>query len=239
MIDIHNHILFDIDDGARSIDTSIEMCRDAYENGIDTLVLTPHFADFKQLDAFIEARDYKADELKDALKAEGVPVSIRLGAELFLSEGLLNADNLDELTINGSRYMLCEFPLGPFNIKRGLVWLDELIDRGYTPILAHPERYVELHKNPRIIEELIDRDIVFQVNIDSLTGKNGPNPQRMAVDMMHHGVASLVGTDAHDTRFRHTRIKEKIKELPYEIDFEAFEKCITENAQRVLDDKEI
>lgn len=239
MIDIHNHILFDIDDGSPDIDTSVEMCRDAYENGYRTIVVTPHFTDYNHIDDFVNERDYKIEELKRVLNIEDIPLSVKSGAELFLSDGIFRADSLDDLAINNSRYMLCEFPLGPFNINRALLWIDELIDRGYTPILAHPERYVEIHRNLHIIDELLDRDVVFQVNIDSLIGKNGPMAQKLSVDFVCRDFAQLIGTDAHDLKYRHTRTKERIRELPYEIDHDVFIKCVKTNPQKVLNDEEI
>ncbi|MBO5943861.1 MAG: hypothetical protein J6Q50_01030 [Clostridia bacterium] len=239
MTDIHNHILFAIDDGAHDIDTSVEMCREAYENGYKAVVVTPHFANYNHIDEFVNERDYKISELQKALQVEEIPLTILRGAELFLSDALMKSGNIDDLTINNSRYMLCEFPLGPFNIKRGLMWIDELIERGYTPILAHPERYYEIHRNLHIIDELLDRDVVFQVNIDSLTGKNGSTAQQLSIDMICRGFAQLIGTDAHDLKYRHTRIKEKIKELPYEIDHDIFVKCVKINSQKVIDDEEI
>ena len=239
MTDIHNHILFAIDDGAHDIDTSVEMCREAYENGYKAVVVTPHFANYNHIDEFVNERDYKISELQKALQVEEIPLTILRGAELFLSDALMKSGNIDDLTINNSRYMLCEFPLGPFNIKRGLMWIDELIERGYTPILTHPERYYEIHRNLHIIDELLDRDVVFQVNIDSLTGKNGSTAQQLSIDMICRGFAQLIGTDAHDLKYRHTRIKEKIKELPYEIDHDIFVKCVKINSQKVIDDEEI
>ena len=239
MIDIHNHILFNIDDGAHDLDTSVEMCRDAYENGYNTVVVTPHFTDYNHIDEFLDQRDYKVEKLRKTLEKENIPLKILCGAELFLSDSVLKAGNLDDLAINNSRYMLCEFPLGPFNIKRGLLWIDELIDRGYTPILAHPERYYEIHRNLNVIDELLDRDVVFQVNIDSLIGKNGSTAQELSIDLVCRGFADLVGTDAHDLKHRHTRAKERIRELPYEIDHDVFMKCVTTNPQKVIDDEEI
>ena len=134
MIDIHSHVLYGIDDGAHDIEESVEMCRDAYENGGKTLVLTPHFFDFKHLHGFIKERNYKIEKLKMALEEEGIPLRLLAGAELFLSNKIFTAENLDDLTINDSRYMLCEMPLGPFRTDNVLMWFDELLDRGYTPI---------------------------------------------------------------------------------------------------------
>lgn len=239
MIDIHNHILFDIDDGAEDFDTCVEMCVDAYKNGYTAIAVTPHFFRYKELDDFLFERDEKIETLRRILRNEEIELLVFSGAELFLSDEIFDAENLDALTINHSRYMLCEFPLGPFNVERAPIWVDELIARGYTPIIAHPERYVEFHRNFHIIDELIDRDVIFQVNIDSLTGKNGEEPQNMAIDMVMRKIAKLIATDAHDLRFRHTRIKEKLAEIPDIITEEMIEDCMQINPDKILKNQDL
>ena len=239
MIDIHNHILFDIDDGAEDIDTCVKMCIDAYENGYKAIAVTPHFFKYNKLSEFIAERNEKIKILRHILEKENIDLLVFGGAELFLSDEIFNADNLDELTINHSRYMLCEFPLGPFNVERVPLWIDELISRGYTPIIAHPERYVEFHHNFHIIDELIDRDVIFQVNIDSLNGKNGKEPQAMAIDMVRRKIAKLIATDAHDLEYRHTRIKEKLQQLPDVITEEMVDFCMKEIPDKILKNEEI
>ena len=239
MIDIHNHILFDIDDGAESLEDSVQMCRDAFDNGITQIVLTPHFIDYKYIDAFVDDRDSRITELNNALIEENIPVKLYSGAELFLNDEVFMADNLNELTLGNSKYMLCEFPLGPFDVTRVTKWIDELIDRGYVPVVAHPERYFEFHRNLYIIDELIDRDVVFQVNIDSLIGNNGEAPQMMAIDMVERCIAKVIGTDAHHPIYRHNRIKEKFEDLPEEITEEMLEECMLINPRKILDNKDI
>lgn len=239
MIDIHNHILFDIDDGAKTIEASVQMCRDAYKNGIEHIVLTPHFVKFSDIEDFVETRDNRIFELRNMLIAEKIPVKLYAGAELYLNDGIFTADNLDDLTLGNSKYILCEFPLGPFNINRVPEWIDELIDRGYVPVIAHPERYHEFHRNLFIIDELIDRDVVFQVNLDSVIGLNGKNAQAMAVDMLERGIAKLIGTDAHHPIYRHNKIKEKFEDLPEEITEEIITECMRINPKRILENKDI
>ena len=239
MIDIHNHILFGMDDGSQSLEQSIDMCRDAYNNGYNAIVCTPHFIDYKELADFVETREEKAHSLRKALREEGISLEVLTGAELFLNDNIFTAKNIDDLTINGSRYILCEFPLGPFNVNKVTKWVDELISRGYHPIIAHPERYIEFHRNHHIIDELLSRKVIFQVNADSLAGKNGKEPQMMATDMVTRGLALLIGTDAHEETYRHTRIKERIKQMPYEISEEMIDTCCHKIPKRIIFNKDI
>lgn len=239
MIDIHSHILFNIDDGAETLEDSVKLCRDAADNGVKLITATPHFFDYSHIRSFVSERNHKISVLREILDEEGIPISVAAGSELFLNDKVFSAGDLDALTINGSRYMLCEFPLGPFDIDRAPLWIDELISRGYTPIVAHPERYIEFHRNLYIIDELLDREVVFQVNIDSLTGKNGEEPQKMAVDMVMRKIALLIGSDAHDTEYRHTRLREKFKDLPEFIDERILLDCMDKNAKAILKNEEI
>ena len=236
MTDIHCHVLFDIDDGSDSLETSVQMCRDAYRNGCDAIVLTPHFFDFTTLDRFISERDRKIEILRED---ENIPLQLYAGAEIFLSDKIFSADSLDGLTVNGSRYILCELPLGPFDTRHVTMWIDELLDRGYVPILAHPERYYEFHHDYELIDELIDREILFQVNIDSLTGRNGEKPQGMGLDMICRGLAVLMASDAHDTTYRHTRLVEKFELFPDDITEEIVDFCMTENPEKIIKNQKI
>ena len=239
MIDIHSHILFNIDDGAETLEDSVKLCRDAADNGVKLITATPHFFDYSHIRSFVSERNHKISVLREILDEEDIHISVAAGSELFLNDKVFSAGDLDALTINGSRYMLCEFPLGPFDIDRAPLWIDELISRGYTPIVAHPERYIEFHRNLYIIDELLDREVVFQVNIDSLTGKNGEEPQKMAVDMVMRKIALLIGSDAHDTEYRHTRLREKFKDLPEFIDERILLDCMDKNAKAILKNEEI
>lgn len=239
MIDIHSHILFNIDDGAETLEDSVKLCRDAADNGVKLITATPHFFDYSHIRSFVSERNHKISVLREILDEEDIPISVAAGSELFLNDKVFSAGDLDALTINGSRYMLCEFPLGPFDIDRAPLWIDELISRGYTPIVAHPERYIEFHRNLYIIDELLDREVVFQVNIDSLTGKNGEEPQKMAIDMVMRKIALLIGSDAHDTEYRHTRLREKFKDLPEFIDERILLDCMDKNAKAILKNEEI
>ena len=110
MIDIHSHIIFNIDDGVQSIEESVELCRQAADNGYKAIVATPHFTDYRNIEEFIWARDSKLDLIREELSEEQIDITLYSGAELYLSRGIFTAGDLDELTVNKSRYMLCEFP---------------------------------------------------------------------------------------------------------------------------------
>lgn len=239
MVDIHSHILFDIDDGARNVAQSLELCKEASENGVKAIIATPHFYDYRKIESFVRERNIKANILRAELKNNDIPLAVATGAELFLSDDIFTAGNLDKLTLNNSHYMLCEFPLGPFDISRAPMWIDELCERGYTPILAHPERYVEFHRNFPVIDEILDCGTLFQVNIDSLLGRNGEDAQRMSTDMVERKIARFIATDAHDPDRRNTKLRERIELMPEAITKEMLLECMSRCPRTVLKNGDI
>ena len=234
MIDVHSHIIFDIDDGATGIDESIALCRQAYENGYTGIVATPHFNYYDRIEDFADLRDVRIEEIQKELDDLGIKIDIYGGCELYLRKRLFTAGDLDPLTINNSRYMLCEFPLGPYDFSSTLDLLDELCSRGYEPILAHPERYYQFHDHPGIINDILDMGCHLQVNIDSLTGGLGRSVQKMSVNLVRHGYAEFIASDAHDPKHRNMRLREKFANLPEGIGKKNVRKCIIDNPQKVI-----
>ena len=239
MIDIHSHVLYGMDDGAKTIEESVALCMDARKNGISILTCTPHFADYDYIYEFVNKRDSHLAKLKETLKEKNIDIKLATGAELFLSDQIFDAPNLDDLTLNYSRYMLCEFPMGEFDTTRGLMWIDELIDRGYYPIVAHPERYLEFHKNKAIIRELLKKRVLFQVNFNSLAGLNTDEVLNFAVSLIREHIALFIATDAHNLDNRHTRIKERIPAIPQSITAEHIRNCMLKYPKIILSDENI
>ncbi len=239
MIDIHSHIIFDIDDGSADINESVALCRQSFDNGFDGIVATPHFINYRDIDGFVLERDSKLELLREQLGEERIDITLYAGAELFLSREIFTAGDLDPLTINGSRYMLCEFPLGPFNVEEGLDALSELSDRGYTPIVAHPERYYAVRHDLRLIDRILHRGAVFQVNADSVVGNIDSEAQRIAVDLIKNNAAKFIASDAHNIRRRNMNFSEKFSTAPAEITQNDLIYCLQKNPSAVINDEDV
>lgn len=239
MIDLHCHILPDIDDGSPSMEESLAMVRVAQKNKIDVIVATPHFLDYDNLDEFVIERNEKAIELNKAISDMGYNVSVACGSELFLDSRIFTADNLDELTINGSRYMLCEFTLKPFNNDKAIVYCEELISRGYVPIIAHPERYINFLREPEIVNELWDMGCKFQVNASGLAGHGGPEMQDFALELVRRGFTVAIATDAHSSTARNNRVLEKIGQFPEELTREELDDQLINTPLAILKKEEL
>ena len=199
-VDLHNHTLPAVDDGARSMDDSLEMASIAAEDGIETVVLTPHSKDVAESlrsGAFQES----VRQLQEAVAAAGLPVRYLVGLENHLEPDL--AEKLDTglaLTMNGSSYILVELPFSPllpmftdnvfFNLRL----------RGLTPIIAHPERCDALVRDPDLLAAMVRLGCLAQVTSTSLTGRFGPEYRKAAETFLERGLVHVIASDAHSHR---------------------------------------
>lgn len=217
MIDLHCHILPKIDDGSDSFEESVEMVKTALLNKTEAIIATPHFLNYNDIDGFVFSRDTKLERLNELCVKNGFRVVIGAGAEVYLDSRVFAAGDMDDLTINGSRYMLCEFSLRSFDPEYAVRYAEEIIDRGYVPIIAHPERYITFLEFPDTVNELCGLGCRFQVNASSLAGHGGRRMQDFAKELILRGFVDFTATDAHSSTKRGNDILNKIKDFPEEI----------------------
>lgn len=195
MIDIHTHILPHFDDGAKSSEMSAAMLKAEAGQGVDTVVLTSHYYGKKRSPSeFIEKRQ----ELFERIKPR-IPSGMRviLGAEVhFSGVNLAEYEELARLCIEGTKYILIEFPFTSVWTKNLLDTLYEFMrDTGCIPIIAHAERYPEVLKRPALITELVHMGCLIQVNATSFLSKQD---RKIALALLKHGYMHCIGSDAHD-----------------------------------------
>ena len=199
MIDLHTHILPHMDDGAKETAISVEMLQQELRQGVDTVVLTSHYYGRKKSPKdFIIKRNTMYHHLKER-KTRGVKTLI--AAEVhFTGVNVADYEDLCLLAIEGTKYILMEFPFTTKWDRSILGSLAEFVsETGYTPIIAHAERYPEVQKNPALLTELMDMGCLIQVNIGSFTDRR---EKRLAFAIVKHGMLHCLGTDAHDTGLR-------------------------------------
>lgn len=201
MIDFHSHILPGIDDGSKSVAMSVEMLKKSYDCGIDTMVATPHFyIRHNNVENFLAKRQQSAESLMDALKSRQLVMGsnvpkIVYGAEVYYFGSIGNFDNLKELTIGGTNYMLLEMPFVRWNSKV-LSDVEKIIDnQGITPIIAHMERYIDANKGTTYINDLLSLDVIVQMNGEFF---NSFFTRKKAVELLKSGVVRLLGSDCHN-----------------------------------------
>lgn len=211
--DIHCHILPNIDDGAKDVEISVNMAQIALAEGINRIIATPHFdPDANNMEDFIAKRAEAISHLTDELKARGIEIDIFPGAEVYLTPSLLNLDGLENLCLGNSRYMLIEISI--MAIPR---WLDEILYsiqlRGITPILAHPERYINMVKSPKLLDELVEKGLLLQVNASSICDISDRKTKKFIHYLMKNDMVHFLATDAHSTGSRPPKIQESIRKL--------------------------
>ena len=195
MIDIHTHILPGIDDGPQTIEESIEILRKAADEGVKALVATPHVLDALSAKDWQRVRD-TFNCVKQAIVREKIDIEIILGAELFISPDLpqMIMEN-EELTINsGNRYVVIELPvqeIPPYTEKT----IFELLVLGIVPIIAHPERCLDIQNDPKKLFNLVQKGALTQMNIGSLIGKYGRKVQNTSKRLLSDNLIHIIASD--------------------------------------------
>lgn len=199
MLDVHTHILPGIDDGSRSVEQSLTMLRAEAEQGMKTVMLTPHYRATRESPAEFAGRRAAAEaRLREAVgDQEGLP-ALYCGAEVEFFEGLSHVEELEPLCIGGGSVMLIEMPFCPWN-RRMLAEISALQQhRGIQPILAHIERYRSFQPKG-LWEELSDRGVWLQCNTSFFRRWQ---TSRIAMSMLKRRLVDFVATDSHDPERR-------------------------------------
>lgn len=229
MIDIHSHILWGLDDGAETLDESIDMLKLAVAGGTTEIVATPHANYRYRYDEAVV--DQRIREL--ALATEGRPV-IHRGCDFHLS-----FDNIQDAverparyTIARGSYLLVEFP--DTSLRGFGQALETLIRRGLTPIMTHPERHPDLQKLNADFIEWVRTGCLVQITGQSLLGRFGKKAEESAWQMIERGLAHFVASDAHGVRDRNPRLDEAFAAVARRAGKQAAETAFVLNPRAVL-----
>ncbi len=234
MIDLHSHILPELDDGARSLRDSIAMARMAVDSGVTVMVATPHCAHDKTREVQ-EAWQL----LRQALKENRIPLKLLPGMEIFgtmdtaqmLLEGKL-------FTLNGSRYPLVEFSFHSDGMEETRI-LRSICKAGFRPVVAHPERYTYVQHSPGLVNRWHRMGCLLQVNRGSLMGRFGRQAQEMAYELVDRGFAAVVASDAHSPRQRTPWMEDVQKRLETEFSSRCARVLLLENPRHILKNEDI
>ena len=200
MIDIHTHILNNVDDGSKSLETSIKIIKSLSEKGVKDIFLTPHYIIDTQFELDYNEKEEKFNILKEELKRENIDVNIYLGNEIYINPKIKENILKDNICMNNTKYLLIEFPLnGEYNNIYGI--LSGLIEKGYKVILAHPERYLSVQKDISILDEYKSMGVLFQANIGSIFGMYGKSAKKTIKKLIKSRYIDFLGTDVHSNHF--------------------------------------
>ncbi len=234
MIDIHSHILPELDDGSQSLRESLAMARMAVDSGVTAMVVTPHC----EGDRAREVRE-SWELLKEALEESEIPLKLYPGMEIFgtpntvryLQEGKL-------FTLNGSRYPLVEFSFRSDGEEETAI-LRSLRKAGYVPIVAHPERYSYVQRDPGLVNRWFQMGCCLQVNRGSLLGRFGRHARYVGMELVERGFASVVASDAHSSRQRTPWMEDIWNLLSRDISPLCARTLLKDNPQKILKNQQL
>ena len=208
-LDIHSHILHNIDDGAKDLETSIALLENAFAQGVTDVILTPHF--YPQIHSLQEQNEIsqaRFNELNQAIKGKNVP-NLYLGNELLYFKGISHASTIEPFTLNHSSYLLLEPDYSHINKE----FMDEILnlkERGYIPIIAHIERYSKEKGYKSFIKFIKANGILTQVNATSFFSKYYNRPLKK---LIKSDIATFLGSDTHSLNTRPILIKSALDKI--------------------------
>jgi len=204
IIDFHSHILPEMDDGSQSPEESVQMLKACAEQGVDCVILTPHFyANRDNPEHFLEKRERSLAKLREAMQGSDCPQLIP-AAEVEYFEGITAMKQLDDMRIGDSKGLLIEMPFRAWS-KRMVSDIIEIHNRrNFRVVLAHIERYMKLQNEDTLVS-LIQAGIRMQSNASFFT--ESLLSARKALRAFDQGFIHLLGSDCHNTTTRKPNLK--------------------------------
>ncbi len=232
MIDFHSHILPQIDDGSKSLEETIRILEEARDVGFEKIISTSHYME----------KYYEVDEeqrLQLIKQIDFQDIELYLGSEIYVTNEIVQLlKDKKASTINNSRYVLYELPMHSKNMNDKEI-IYRLVENGYIPIIAHPERYSYVQEDPKYVEELAEMGALFQANYGSIIGMYGDKAKKTVKKLLKQDLIHFLGSDVHRPEQIYPKIPKILKKLSKIVSEEKLEELTTLNAQKVLDNEEI
>ena len=238
MIDFHSHIIPNIDDGSRSIEETFNLLKEAKEAGFESIILTSHYIE-NYYETNVPERDMWVKAISENLQNKGIDINLYLGNEIYMSDNMMQLlIDGKASTINNSCYVLFEMPLNvePMNLYDVIYSLQE---NKLVPVLAHPERYSFVQKEPELIYDLIQKGVLMQANYGSILGQYGENAKMIVKKFLENDMIHFLGSDVHRQNSIYKKIPQALEEIRKIIGEEKLEKLTTTNPKLVLANKRI
>lgn len=200
MTDLHSHMLPGMDDGAQTLEDALSLLHTQCLQSVSQAALTPHFRlDKESIQDFLKRRQSAAERLREAVAEEDLPVTLKLGAEVFYSASLAQMDGVDALCLEGTNVLLLEFSPGYYP-REAPDTLYQLTRQGILPLIAHVERYAFVRSDPNLLSEWIDAGACTQMNATSLVMHT--KQRKLLFPMLRHNLIHVLSTDTHSTSKR-------------------------------------
>lgn len=229
MKDIHNHLMFEVDDGSTDIELSIKNLKKMEEEGVTEIMLTPHYIIGTNYNTNNKEKQKKLKQLQEHTK-----IKLYLGNEVFIDNNIIEYLKKDEIsTLNNSRYLLIELPLtSKLDKVEDIIF--ELRNNNIIPVIAHPERYHYITLDELI--KYIDQGCLLQGNISTLSGKYGKRAKQNLQLLLKKHMIHILGTDTHTNVIDLKQCNEELSQL---IDSKMIKEITYKNFDKIINNQEI
>lgn len=237
MIDIHSHIIPKIDDGSKSFEESYKMFEKADVAGFTDIIATSHYVE-KYYEIDVIKRHAIVEAMNKVISEKGLNIKVHSGSEIYVTPNIVNLiEEKKASTLANSKYILFELPMNNM-----INYLDEVIFKikasGLIPVIAHPERYSYIQKNPNFVGELIKQGVLFQGNFASISGYYGVAAKKTLIKLLKANMIHFLGSDSHNSE-KYGKIADNIKDLEKIISKEKLEELTLINPKHILENTEI
>lgn len=212
MLDIHSHILYDVDDGSTSIEESLKLLKKAQSEGISVIFATPHKD--PQYQPSKELILDRVKELNSMCQDNGLEIQVLPGQEVRLYDNIVDDYKNNKLITlnNAGRHLLVEFPSSHVP-KYATRLFYELLLAGVQPILVHPERNSEIISNPQLLFNIVETGVLTQITAGSIMGKFGRKAKKLSHLFMAHNLVTFIASDAHHIKTRDFHMRSAYKKI--------------------------
>lgn len=232
--DIHSHLLFGVDDGPDTVEESMILLQQAYDDGIRTLYLTPHYRR-ELFDCSLERCVQNFALLKDRAKRRFPDLTLRLGAEVYVTMDAVQDIRSNQcLTLGNSECILLEFPESAksgYFIER----CHAVLNAGYIPIIAHAERCIAIRKDLELLQRLVNMGVYIQMNAGSIVGEEGILQKWFCKKAMKRNLLHFIGSDAHDSRKRRPNLNKCMQYLARTMGTQYGEQILRINPREIIE----
>ncbi len=231
MTDIHCHLLYGVDDGAKSLSVSVSMLETAKEQGIERIIVTPHYR------RGMFTYDHEALEesfLNVSGEAERIGIELYAGCEYHVDSDMV--DNLlagRQMTLAGGNFVLCEYREAAIPEYMRMT-MEDLLAAGFIPVMAHVERYECVWKDQELLRDFRKMGAMVQLNADSILGIDGHRLKAVCRRILKSGLADIVASDAHDVGRRSFHMKECRKFVAKRCGIETAARLFVRNPMRII-----
>ena len=234
--DIHTHILPGVDDGAKDMREARALVKLAWENGTRTMILTPHYRGVYKKNTPDHLREV-FDGFCRVVAEEFPGMKLYLGNEIYYQTEV--PERLEQgriLPLCGSQYALLEFRSGSLR-SQVVMGVSETVRCGFTPIIAHAERYEIFRKDKTLTDEVLEMGALIQLNADSVMGRHGFGVKRFCHDLLKTQRAHFIASDAHDAENRPPLLRESFLRVHKKYGAEYAARVFYHNAQAVIENR--